>query len=112
MNSPKGSTYLEIYGDTPEVRQTIIPDLIQEFRIRADIDRLPMNPIVHYNLLARVADHLRSIHVHTTREQRLSYDWWITIHLTDDDIDFRISRYELEYSELLNEAILCLQELQ
>ncbi len=112
MNKPKEPTYLEIYGNAPELRQTIIPQLIQEFRIRADIDRLQMNPIVRYNLLVRVMDHLRSIHIHTTREQRLSYDWWIAIHLTDDDIDFCINTYELEYSESLNEAILCLQELE
>lgn len=34
------------------------------------------------------------------------------MHLTDDDIHYRIKKYTQEYELLENEAIICLQELE
>ncbi|MBX9809679.1 hypothetical protein K2X92_04805 [Candidatus Gracilibacteria bacterium] len=110
MESKQWLGYSYHFGSDPKI-EIFQADLVVERKIKKMVDTI-IDQTRRNLLKTRIQDHLRSIRANVTREQLNDYEWWIDMHLTDDDIHYRIKKYTQEYELLENEAIICLQELE
>lgn len=110
MKSKEWLGYLHHYWDDPKI-EIFQADLVIERKIKKMVDSI-LDRAKRSLLKMRIQNHLQSVRTNISREQLQNYEWWINIHLMDDDIPYRFQAYAQEYELLENEAIICLQELE